>query len=136
MKAIRYFHPSGKSMPNGSYYQRGGFLYECRQNAQSFVETESGNAGIIVTGGQNPVSGIIRQCVLGYVNQKEKVEFGNFFSGTYPCGDLLFDSTSECIRISDISFGELKTLLKRLKELYPSMTFLLKHNDSTKIYLH
>lgn len=34
---VKYFHPEGKSMPNGSQYQRGGFLQECKQNTNSFV---------------------------------------------------------------------------------------------------
>lgn len=25
-REIKHFHPSGKSMPNGCHYQRGGFL--------------------------------------------------------------------------------------------------------------
>lgn len=37
---IKYFHPSGKALPNGSHYQKGGFLNECRQNANSFVLDE------------------------------------------------------------------------------------------------
>lgn len=37
---IKYFHPSGLPMPNGSHYQRGGFLYECKQNMNSFVLNE------------------------------------------------------------------------------------------------
>lgn len=34
---VKYFHPECKSMPNGSHYQRGGFLQECKQNTNSFV---------------------------------------------------------------------------------------------------
>lgn len=37
---IKYFHPSGKTLPNGSHFQKGGFLNECRQNANSFVLDE------------------------------------------------------------------------------------------------
>ena len=37
---VKYFHPEGKSMPNGSHYQRGGFLQECKQNTNSFVLDE------------------------------------------------------------------------------------------------
>lgn len=39
-KEIRYFHPEGKRMPNGSHYQRGGFINECRQNINSFTLDE------------------------------------------------------------------------------------------------
>lgn len=38
---VKYFHPEGKGMPNGSYYQRGGFLLECKQNTNTFVLDES-----------------------------------------------------------------------------------------------
>ena len=34
---IKYFHPSGKPLPNGSHIQRGGFLHECRLNKDSFA---------------------------------------------------------------------------------------------------
>jgi hypothetical protein len=39
-KEIKYFHPSGATLPNGSNYQKGGFLNECRKNMNSFVLTE------------------------------------------------------------------------------------------------
>lgn len=39
-KEVRYFHPEGKKMPNGSHYQRGGFIQECKQNANSFILDE------------------------------------------------------------------------------------------------
>ena len=34
---IKHFHPSGKPMPNGSHFQRGGFLHECRVNKDGFT---------------------------------------------------------------------------------------------------
>lgn len=40
IKEIKYFHPSGASLPNGSNYQKGGFLNECRKNMNSFVLNE------------------------------------------------------------------------------------------------
>lgn len=41
VKEVRYFHPSGKSMPNGSHFQRGGFLHECKQNKNAYVLDEA-----------------------------------------------------------------------------------------------
>lgn len=38
---IKYFHPSGKSLPNGSHYQRGGFLQECKANKAKFIIDEA-----------------------------------------------------------------------------------------------
>ena len=37
---VKYFHPQRQTMPNGSHYQRGGFLQECRENSNSFVLDE------------------------------------------------------------------------------------------------
>ena len=39
-RAVKYFHPNGKSMTNGCYYQRGSFLNECRINKDCFVLDE------------------------------------------------------------------------------------------------
>lgn len=37
VREVRCFHPSGHTMPNGSHIQRGGYLAECRRNAESFT---------------------------------------------------------------------------------------------------
>ena len=37
VREVRHFHPSGLAMPNGSLIQRGGYLAECRRNAESFT---------------------------------------------------------------------------------------------------
>lgn len=37
---VKYFHPQRQTMPNGSHYQRGGFLQECRENLNSFILDE------------------------------------------------------------------------------------------------
>ena len=34
---IKYFHPSGKTLPNGSFYQKGGFLRECNISRSTFT---------------------------------------------------------------------------------------------------
>lgn len=40
-KEIKYFHPTGKQMPNGSHFSRGGFLHECAINEKAFEYDES-----------------------------------------------------------------------------------------------
>lgn len=41
IQEIKYFHPSGrKELPNGNFYQKGGFIRECSMNANSFVLSE------------------------------------------------------------------------------------------------
>jgi len=38
IKEIKYFSPTEqKTIPNGSYYQRGGFIGECVKNSKSFI---------------------------------------------------------------------------------------------------
>ena len=39
-REIKNFHPEGESMPNGSAFQRGGYIEECMNNAKSFVLDE------------------------------------------------------------------------------------------------
>lgn len=41
VREVRCFHPSGHAMPNGSHIQRGGYLAECRRNAELFTLDES-----------------------------------------------------------------------------------------------
>lgn len=41
VREVRHFHPSGHAMPNGSHIQRGGYLAECRRNAELFTLDES-----------------------------------------------------------------------------------------------
>ena len=40
VREIKYFHPSGKPMPNGSHIQRGGYLNECRLNTNAYTLDE------------------------------------------------------------------------------------------------
>ena len=40
-REVKYFHPDGTSLPNGSHYQRGGFLNECRANRDAFLIDEA-----------------------------------------------------------------------------------------------
>ena len=41
VREVRYFHPSGKPIPNGSNIQRGGYLNECRQNKNAYTLDEA-----------------------------------------------------------------------------------------------
>lgn len=40
VREIKHFHPDGKPMPNGSHIQRGGYLNECRLNANAYTLDE------------------------------------------------------------------------------------------------
>lgn len=90
MREVRYFHPSGHTMPNGSHIQRGGYLAECRRNAESFTLDESVHGeqykfldyrgGVIVLPtdvdvvemSQNTVLDKVKQVVMTYGNRLRK----------------------------------------------------------------
>lgn len=110
---IKYFHPEGLGFPNGSHYQRGGYLRECKKNIDSFVldegvhDTKYGmsdnRGGIIVFStdvnalslDDNKVLNKIRQILTSYKkdsmiksndNGGESIgaySVGNFFKGKY-----------------------------------------------------
>jgi hypothetical protein len=43
-KQVRWFHPDGGSMPNGVFFQRGGWLAACAANSQRFEPFDAGVA--------------------------------------------------------------------------------------------
>ena len=56
---IKYFHPSGKPLPNGSHFQRGGFLHKCRVNKDAFTlqfHHLEGPVGLCAQGGRDCLS--------------------------------------------------------------------------------
>lgn len=87
---MKYFHPQRQTMPNGSHYQRGGFLQECRENLNSFILDEGvhGNqygmakyrGGIIVFStdvnavelDKNKIINKIKQVITTFKNQLKK----------------------------------------------------------------
>ena len=90
VREVRHFHPSGHTMPNGSHIQRGGYLAECRRNAESFTLDESVHGeqykfldyrgGVIVLPtdvdavemSQNTVLDKVKQVVMTYGNRLRK----------------------------------------------------------------
>ena len=118
MKAIKYFHPSGKSMPNGIFLQRGGFAVECRNNTNSFMGMDNPDVGIIVFG-YNIIDDLTLRAILFKIEHQEyKVESGNFFYGQYVTDSISYGSKSLCIRINNISFGRMKSSSDRLRQFY------------------
>ena len=90
VREVRHFHPSGHTMPNGSHIQRGGYLAECRRNAELFTLDESVHGeqykfldyrgGVIVLPtdvnavelSQNAVMDKVKQVVVTYGNRLRK----------------------------------------------------------------
>ena len=128
-REVEYFHPSGKPMPNGSHYQRGGFLNECKINKESFVLDESVHneqyglkdfrGGFVVF--SNDVNAVqvdanilmnkVKQLVIAFNNRISKPEeiiyaysVGNFYKGKY-VGDNggMYNAESLSVEINGLS---------------------------------
>ena len=143
---IKYFHPSGADLPNGSHYQKGGFLYECRKNANSFVTDGSTSecqcrmakhrGGIIVfpiTENAERLANLIKQFdgeSLGAYS------LGNFFKGKYVGGHgELFDASSICLYAKGLSSKLLRRLAEKIADGSSLRTVLVKDMNNGKIYL-
>lgn len=142
-KEIKYFHPEGRTMPNGSHYQRGGFLEECRNNSSSFVldkvahEYQCGTSnlrgGIIVFPSNAEKVGV------GEYNIKVDVgeySVGNFFRGKYVgASGEIYDSNSLSIQIYGHHGKSLLKLAESIAKESMQKTVLVKDLNNNKIYL-
>lgn len=135
MKEIKFFHPSGKSMPNGCHYQRGGFLAECRHNSNSFQGSDNPDGAIIVLSETNRDNQVVEDIVAMIESQNNKAESGYFFYGKYVTDKGRYGIDCWCIRISNISFERMKKLVRPLKTNFSLTDFLIKHSDSDKIFI-
>jgi hypothetical protein len=136
VKEVKYFHPSGKSLPNGSHFQRGGFLHECQQNKDAYVLDES------VHGEQCGLSKC-RGGVITFPNQfKEKSEsvgmysVGNFFKGKFvgESGEV-YDETSLSIDVNGLSSESLIQFAENIAEKFHQETVLVKDLNNGKVFL-
>ena len=143
---IKYFHPNGANLPNGSHYQKGGFLYECRKNANSFVtdgstsERQCGmgkhRGGIIVfpnTENAERLANLIKQFdgePLGAYS------LGNFFKGKYvgSHGEQ-FGACSICLYAQGLSSKLLLRWAENIANGLSHRAILLKDFNNGKIYL-
>lgn len=137
VKDVKYFHPSGKSLPNGSHFQRGGFLHECQQNKDAYVLDES------VHGEQ---CGLSKNSggVITFPNQF--IDNGNEFSGAYSVGNFfkgkfvgesgeVYDETSLSIEVSGLNSESLIQLAENIAEKFHQETVLVKDLNNGKIFL-
>ena len=79
VRGVSHFHPSGHAMPNGSHIQRGGYLAECRRNAELFTLDESVHGeqygfldyrgGVIVLPADVNAEGMSRNALMDKVKQ-------------------------------------------------------------------
>ena len=110
---VKYFHPSGMSLPNGVYYEHGYFLNECRKNKNSYILDES-----------------------VYGEQYGLYSVGNFFKGKF-VGDNgeMYSEKSISIEINGLSSISLFKLSENLAKAFQQETVLVKDLNRNKIYL-
>lgn len=161
VREVKYFHPSGRSLPNGSNIQRGGFLNECRQNRSAYTLDEAvygehhGSAkfkGGVVTFPADANAGRmssetlaeeIKQGVETFKQRSDSVEeyigtysVGNFFHGGY-VGDNgeVYDGRSLSVAVNGLGSKSLVKLAGHIAQLLRQETVLVKDLNTEKIFL-
>jgi hypothetical protein len=156
-KLIKYFHPKGMSLPNGSYYKKGVFINECSENKDKFVFHTSTNeeapkipqyrGGMLVfmaSAVQNP-NNEIKGAVRRFINAKQK-HFPNDIIVIYPWNKSfkgkfignngeVFNNKSICLEISGLSCHGLLELADMLTERFGQKAVLVKDLNQDEIYL-
>ena len=161
-KEVKYFHPSGKSMPNGCHFQRGGFLNECKINTDSFTFDEGVHDNQY---GKNYRGGIIvfptdvnavtidddkmKQLIATFNNRMNRVKktddqsekigaysVSNHFKGKYVGnGGEMYDERSQSVEINGISRRHLLEFAESLAQEFQQKTVIVKDLNSNKIYV-
>jgi len=156
-REIKHFHPEGKSMPNGVAFQRGGYIQECLENAQSFVfdegvhdkqyELKDHRGGIIVfptdvnvlNGEEGPEK--YKKTLSNLFNNNHGKQFysysvGHAFRGKYQSDDgKLFDRKSVTFEINGTSCKSLLKLAELVAKIFDQKTVLVKDLNNNKIYI-
>ena len=150
---IKFFHPEGKSFPNGSHYQRGGFLHECKRNSECFTiggrnEIGDDKGGIIVFSvglndfrpSDNDVLVIIAS-FLSTINHRHKEKkyayrVGHFFYGKYVgIHGEMYNDHSLCIEFYDLSSKSLLRLVELMAMSFLQCPILVKDLNRNKVIL-
>ena len=163
IQEVKYFHPSGRSLPNGSNIQRGGFLNECRQNKDAYIIDEAVHGkryelakykGGIITFSTNidkphllpdTIADKIKQ-IVGAFNRQNPLNFieecigaysvGRFFHGRYigENGEV-YDENSLSVDVAGLGSISLVTFARCLAEILHQETALIKDLNTGKILL-
>jgi len=152
VREIRYFHPSGKSLPNGSYFQRGGFLGECRRNRDSYILDKavhgeqcglSKHQGGVITFSTGTDTEMSSEAFTDKVSQKLNdledgsiCSVGSAFKGKYiDEKDKMYDGESISVEVNGLSSKSLVRLAELLAETFRQETLLVKDLNNDKIFL-
>lgn len=145
VREVKYFHPSGKSLPNGSHFQRGGFLHECQQNKDAYVLDESVHGeqcglskyrGGVITFPVDNNAILLSELIQEAVSQFDAHSVGNFFKGKFvgESGEV-YDETSLSIDVNGLSSESLTQLAENIAERFHQETVLVKDLNNGKIFL-
>ena len=141
-------------MPNGSHYQRGGFLHECKENANSFVLTEEvygkqpaaekccGGVIVLPAGAEaveleeNVLMNIMEQALCKIsVEPACAYGVGNFFRGKYVgANGEVYGEKSLAVEINGVSSKALLRIAEQiLRELHQTSA-LVKDLNNNKLF--
>ena len=148
-KEIKYFSRDGLTMPNGIGFQRGNFIKECADNANSFVLSEAVFCGQKLQNGERggvivfPACADIRldrdKISLWLATLSQGVgayAFGNAFGGEYIDGNNeLYDERSTTIELGGLASKDLLHFAKRLAKEIHQNSILVKDLNDNKIYI-
>lgn len=130
-REIKYFHPSGRGMPNGHIIQRGGFIRECQLNSEAyeFDETIHPKGDFKQRGS---LGGVIVCPSLG-----AKPTCAAIFKGRYLNRETgkMYDCLSATFEINGLSSKELLVYAKGLLDKEPVRELLVNDLNQRKHYL-
>lgn len=153
IKEIKRFCPSSLFLPNGSHYQKGGFIHECEKNAQRFIldkvvfkNTEHSHGIIVFPANFDDISSYVDlfdskccEAVDKYNSARPWLyKFGHFFYGKYAIGKDDFNFNSVCLAVSGF-YNEpyISGVLKfayQISNAVGNIRILVKDLDNNKIY--
>jgi hypothetical protein len=140
VKQIKYFSPDGRGqIPNGVYFQKGGFIHECEINAGKFTITSVvDEIEIFITVLPNN-SNIHEEIIFGWLKkefttsqQQIVFEVGKFFYGKF--GEE-FNEDSLCFEINGIDWKWLIVLNKNFVSELNIEKILIKDFQTGKIFM-
>lgn len=145
---VKYFHPSGKSLPNGHSIQRGGFLHECRMNKMAYTlegslhpvqgGLEGYRGGVITFATDVNAAQFSKDFIANKVRQllaTDAFYVGNFFRGRYVGdNDKVYDEKSISIEINGLSSKSLLSLAEMICKDFVQKTVLVNDLNTDRIF--
>ena len=146
-KEIKYFSRDGQTRPNGIGFQRGNFIKECADNANSFALTEAvfcgqkspngkrGGVIILPTNSSNNLNDDVISQSIAIISQAYSI--GNAFQGRYiGAYDEIYDKTSITIEVNGLSKSGLCRVATSVARALHQKALIVKDLNSNKIYYY